>query len=680
MKYFVVFILFLISSCDATNSTSCQITNSTLKTVGVYCENYTAEVPLLCLNESFAVEPHLGVELKVGGCDVKHLRNVINRFRNYSQILDISYSAYSFRDLLLLDLKFKELKIYSLKLEKFNASHNNLEGIPFNFLNESLDLTDIDLSHNMLGAIHGRSFGKHVNLTTINLSHNFLILIDQDAFMDSPKLKFIDLSFNRLTVIPHFISNERLESIHLEENPLYDFDCYHIWEKPIPIYISWKYVATFNGEVDGGCKGRQLPLIRNSGVEGILPPLDRESIRYQIHCNEQSFRDLNIFRAGPSTFDNITDIISCFGSQIWRVDLSGNLVGKLQPTTFQNISSLKYLSLRGTWLLDFDFDAIKNQESLFGLDISDNNLKYVKNAEFLQKFPLLFDLKAGGNQINNSIEVIKYLKNPLQTLDLSGSRVGQLDSYIFEHLTTLTALNFSDTSLEIYEKNPFELLQNLQSLDISRNNLTNVKFVRLSATLNRLKFFYAANCDIVDDIIQYFGSSLEELNLSGNSIGMLNDQIFEGLTNLKYLKLSNANIRIFDCTLLRKQMNFELLDLSYNQLDDINFRCLPSKLVRLNLEENDLGYLPQNFTQANFPKLKTLGIARNMLRCTDLKRISRDWSGLEFIGNRWDQKPENCEIGIILQLLPFFILNDTQNLSEVVLGFPESISQSLIPM
>lgn len=661
MKYFVISALFLISSCDATNLTeSCHVFNETLKSLEIYCENYVAEVPQNCTNNSKSVEPEYGLDLKIGGCNVYFLRNLMKHF-NSSQTLNISYSGYDLEDLLILDYEFKQLNI-SPFLVKFDASHNEFEGIPWNFLNDTPGLMEIDLSYNMLAAIDGQSFGILVNLTFINLAHNFLILIDEEAFVDSPNLQCIDLSYNRFAVIPQFIGNEHLQRIHLEENPLYDFDCYHIlWGKPIWIDISWGAVTTFNGDGEPGCKGHKLWLVQNNTFEGI------SAEKYQIHCDDQSFRDLNIFRAGRQSFDNVVDVVRCFGSQIWRVDFEGNHVGTLQSTTFENVSTLKFLSLRDTGIMHFDFDAIRNQTSLLGLDISHNNMKSVTNAELLQNFSLLFDFKAAENQIENITEVIKNLKEPLQTLDLSRNPIKSLDPNIFDHLITLQILNLSETQLTTFNNNPFEQLRNLKTLDISQNNFENVDFKELSATLQGLESFHAVNCDIqnVSNVIKYLGPFLEELDLSGNVAGTLNAQLFERTTNLKYLTLSHTKLTNIDFTSLQQPLNLEMLDLSHNELQEFDFHFLSSKLVWLNLEGNQLT-TANNLTQSNFPKLTTLGIAQNAFSCTDLKRIVGDFSELEFIGNRWDQKHGDCSIEILIRgFYPFFIAKSNSSFTGI---------------
>lgn len=101
------------------------------------------------------------------------------------------------------------------------------------------------------------------------------------------------------------------------------------------------------------------------------------------------------------------NIFRCFGSSLREINLAGNSFGKLNTTTFNRFVELTHLSLSNTSLTDFDFSIIiENQKHLRTLDISDDNLKYVRNISLLEMFLNLTDLNMAGNQLENTLQMI----------------------------------------------------------------------------------------------------------------------------------------------------------------------------------------------------------------------------------------------------------------------------------
>lgn len=625
MKPLVVILLIIsISLCHAFNFT-CLLFDKSVNSLEKYCDNYIEQVPKNC---SEIIEPvnFSDVQLlRIGGCDNDTVLSAVKQFQNIRN-LDISHSAYE-------HLNWFDSKL--LQLQKFNASHNQIQFIPPMFLQNAAEICEIDLSYNRLTKIQSNLFSGLKKLATINLSNNLLKEIGHDVF--EVAAKYIDLSSNNLWIFPEFPNHNQLQQINLEWNPISSFHCSYISTiRSASVRLTWKHLTSFDSRYD--CD-KQFLVVRNSGIEGVFPTVDG---MYEIHCNDESFKNLDSFVLSRNTFVNVSDIILLFGSSLKYLDVSGNFVGRLDAIMVEKLVNLTHLYLRDVMLMEFDFGVIKNPEKLQALDISDNNLKNrLKNVAFLEKFNLE-NFKMAGNQLENTLELIQYLRKTVQRLDLSGNFVGRVNATSFEQLTALKALNLSDTNLSIFGENPFAL-ESLTFLDISRNNLETLNLTILSRTLNKLEYFYAANCRIknASEVFQHLRPLLIKLDLSGNSIETLNAEAFKKLTNLEYLNLSNANLLNFDMKMLHQHKNLQIFDISFNKFQECDFTSYAENnyLRRLNLDGNDLIEI-RNLTQTHFPWLKTLAISKNRLSCADLKQLKRNWASV-LTDNSMAQKHNN---------------------------------------
>lgn len=602
-------VLFVVSLCSANNNFMSQKFDVRTKSLEKYCENSKGNVPDGCSRQIQSVESYQVGQLKLEGCNGNIISDAVNTFI-YISTVDIRYSKGWTLDRLHFKLD---------RLKKLNASHNDIRKVSKDFFSQMPELTELDLSHNEINNLEWGSFDRANKLIKIHLSHNYLQDVQPEAIMGLTNLEYIDLSYNRIYTIPEFSSNKKLKSINLEENPISTYDCFHITRmSSVSLQFSWKDFSSFYG--NWHCAEKQIQIIRNSESEGVFAP---SKGKFELHCNDQSFKTLHEFIAGHRSFTNVAEILQCFSSSIESIDLSSNVVGKLTSTTFERFINLRELSLSDTKLTDFDLNVFKTPNRINLLDISFNNLRHIGNIQLFESFNLLYELKAAGNQLENTQALIPHLRSSVEIIDLSGNFIGKLSSNAFRPLTALKVLNLSDTALSIADYNPFESVKTLLSLDVSHNNLGQVNLAVLSATLNRLEYFYAAHCQIENalNVIEQLGPSLIELNLSENRIRILNAQT---LFNLRYL------------------INVHVLDLSYNQLQEIDLGSISNKLEKINLEGNELTQV-EKLSRSHFISLKLMAISKNKLSCDLVEEVMREWEGIEFNGDPFIQNHgKNC--------------------------------------
>lgn len=630
MNYLLFVVLLVVKLCEA-NSFVCQFFDQKANSLEKYCENFQSTLPDNCTRETDAIESFQVQQLKIGGCDSATVLDSIERFEGLRS-LDISHSGYKTLDWLDFNV---------IRLEKLNASHNELTNVNI-FQQNASDLVDIDLSYNHLKHIPLDTFNGVGQLIRLHLSYNSIHSINGDAFAVAKKLEFLNLNGNRFWTIPIIVNNKKLNELHLEDNPILTFGCSDVsMMSGISLYFSWKWALSFHG--DGNCQQKPMHIVRDYQNEGVF--VTTNGI-HEIHCNEQSFENLTIIVAGRNSIANGGDLLQCLNPTVMHVDLSSNHIGKLDAAIFQRFDRLVVLSLSNTMLMDFDFGMLKST-GLMKLDLSQNDLKFLRNVRLLERYDSLEELSIAGNQLENMQDLIQHLKPAILKLDLSGNTVGSVNAITFEWLTEMRSLNLSNTQLTIDDFKAFEPLTNLSILDISHNNLTLVNASEFSmfAKLNQLITLNVANCQLqnVSDVVRALGSTIKDLDVSGNSIGTLHANSFDHLINLESLNLSNTNLSSIDFNVFKILANLHILEMSNNKLREIHFEPMPNRLNHLYLAENDLNEI-ENFEQIHFIQLKSLAIAKNQLSCKYLRRLKSEWIELNFIDDLFDQNHgKNCQ-------------------------------------
>lgn len=656
MKFSATIFTFLLVClyCEANDTNSvCQVYDAKTRTLEKYCSGQsppdcsaTTKPPS---NDASSVE-----KLKFHGCNSTEVLNTTKLYQSI-RVLDISDFQYNSIDWLNVPLEH---------LKHFNASNNRIENIT-DLLANAPYVKSIDLSNNRLRTISIDDFGMLNELIDINLSNNFIQYINSNGFSKiSPNLEHIDLRNNELVGIPEFPTCKKLRVLHLEDNTIKNVTYQRIpWHANTlsAIYLSWTYVERFDGGGGGGvgmhdhlAAKHQFRIIWDGDNEGILRTTNGTTVTYELHCNQQSFRNLRTFIAGHSAFINVIDLIRSFDGRLIELDVSGNGIGKWDQVELKRFNNLEKLSLRDTRLTHFNLAMIENARNLHVLDISNNGLDHLHSITTLSRFVHLkhFDVSGNRLQYDTTLKIFHYITANVEVIDLSDSYVGKLLAkkfYRFEQRkdfnSTLKTLRLRNTHVEFTDsRNPFEQLPNLRNLDLSHNNLSNADFRTLSDTLIKLRSLNVANCELKMplNILQYFGQALNELNLSGNRIGDAIDQInacpFQTLTNLIHLNLSATDLHQFNFQIIDRQEWLYTVDLSNNHLQAINLHALPRfvHLKRLYLQNNELETLDQ-FKPNESPHV-SLALAQNRLPCLYLKQLKYHHPHLKYMGNQLDQK------------------------------------------
>lgn len=602
MYSLLVFLLLLhgLLQCESVGTSMCQRFDATAKLLERYCEtgHQIVRPPSCAPWQTQSIESYQVAQLKLAGCDYYAVSEAVIKYK-YVTSVTIQYS------------RNFDLNVPLERLTSLIASQNALQTIPHDLFSHAPELRVCDFSHNKLSQLEWSSFQHARNLRQIYLAHNLLRTIQPEVVVGLVNLELIDVKANQLYSIPDFAGNKHLTAIHIQENPIVTYDCFHIATmKSTAMYLSWASFVTFDGAWH--CSGKRMYIVRSTvGTavsEGIFQ--SEPSGKIELHCNDRGFKNLREFTAGQNTFDNIIAILSCFDGSVETLDLSGNRVDKLESSVFRRFNYLRELRLSDTQLTSFDFSLIAQPNRLNLLDLSFNtHLRHFNNIRLLSNsFTAMREFKIAGNRLDNVPQIVENLSSSIETLDVSGNFIRTLNANAFRHFAKLKVLNVSDASLSITNENPFEHISTLLSLDLSHNSLGHTNYRLLSPTLNRLQYLYAVNCQIQNpsEIFHGLRSSIVELHLARNQI-----------ETIATASLQNA-------------VNLAILDLSSNKLREIQFELTLNQLERLNLNDNHLTQI-NRLTRSQFRSLKSIDIARNQLDCSNVHQLMREWDGaIEF--------------------------------------------------
>lgn len=226
------------------------------------------------------------------------------------------------------------------------------------------------------------------------------------------------------------------------------------------------------------------------------------------------------------------------------LDLSQNKISVLDQLAFKDLRNLETLNLKSNLITEIPLNIFNGLKALTKLDLSGNLLESLREMEKLDKLREL------------------YLRNNLLKMLPSGSLLP----------TTLRILDVFNNSLALVGQNTFSNLRYLEILDLSYTNNSYLDFDKSSFfNLQSLKIlrFQGNKLQSLEDI-QFKNYNnynyLLELDLSFNKIPTVTRAGLEGLTNLKFLNLSNNHIHEIQKDIMKVLNKIQYVDLSGNDI------------------------------------------------------------------------------------------------------------------
>lgn len=304
-----------------------------------------------------------------------------------------------------------------------------------------------------------------------------------------------------------------------------------------------------------------------------------------------------------SAFDNLTELE--------YVDLSWNQIS-YGIEAFRNNKQLKVLNLRHNpiWSLTCDyFLDITPMSVLISLDFiqvvnftcSGDPIRVTRDSETEgiasttngryeircseKSFSNVHTFQAAQIQIENVAELLQHFTSSLATLSLSDTFVGNLNTETIQKLSNLQHLTLIRTNLSHFDLRMLQNHEQLATLDISYNNIKRFNHISLLDTFVHLKQFSAVENQFehVDELIHRLPDSIEAIDLSGNFIGRINNELFSKFHNLLVLNLSNTSLSFGDSDPFQELLDLSIVDISDNNLNGLDFALLGGTLKHVGI-------------------------------------------------------------------------------------------------
>ncbi|XP_006886152.1 PREDICTED: leucine-rich repeat-containing G-protein coupled receptor 5-like isoform X3 [Elephantulus edwardii] len=295
------------------------------------------------------------------------------------------------------------------------------------------------------------------------------------------------------------------------------------------------------------------------------------------------------------------------GRMLLRVDCSDLGLSEL-PANLSVFTS--YLDLSMNNISQLPLNPLHNLRFLEELRLAGNSLTYIPKGAFAGLYSLKV-LMLQNNQLRQvPTEALQNLRS-LQSLHLHNNRIHSLGKKCFDGLHSLETLDLNYNNLDEFPT-AIRTLSNLKELGFHSNNIKSIpeKAFVGNPSLITIHFY--------DNPIQLVGRSsfqhlpeLRTLTLNGAS-QMTEFPDLTGTASLESLTLTGAQISSLPETVCNQLPNLQVLDLSYNRLEDLPSFSVCQKLQKIDLRHNEIDEIKVD-TFRQLLSLRALNLAWNKI-------------------------------------------------------------------
>ncbi|XP_012714873.2 toll-like receptor 3 [Fundulus heteroclitus] len=512
-------------------------------------------------------------------------------------------------------LKREDLS-HCVKLTRLNMASNRLklQDEPF-FLLQSLKY--LDVSMNKLKSAMLGSQPQLPSLVTLDLGHNSFSTVKREDFSflkHSPSLEVISLisSVSLEKLEPGCfkpISGLRMLSLDGSlKGSLFISDlCSELSGTAIGV-LSLRNIGLTNltNRTFLGLKETNLTFLDLSSNH--IGQIEDGSFRYLSRLQTLNLTGNNIKRLTPGTFQGL--------NLLKNLQLTKALVKSqksspvIEDFSFQPLSNLENLILQNTVFVKITENTFKGLTSLTELDLSWSS--YLQPQE---------------RKISNK-SFVSLADSPLRKLNLIGNALVGIEPGSFSWAKKLSVLLLSRNFIDqTFSGKEFEGLSQLQELHISNNtqkiDLTPESFANVT-NLRVLLLGRSLKAETLNHDSSPFRplSNLTVLDLSNNNIANLRENMLEGLENLRVLKLQHNNlVRLWKnanlggpVLFLKHTPRLVSFEMDFNGMDEIPTAALRNltQLRQLSFSNNLLNNL-QDSVFDDLTSLKVLRLEKNFI-------------------------------------------------------------------
>ncbi|NWZ90692.1 TLR3 protein, partial [Nesospiza acunhae] len=554
-------------------------------------------------------------------------------------------------------------------LQILNLEHNELSKLPDRVFASCTNLTELNLGYNTL-KIKNDPFKTLKNLNILDLSHNSLKSANLGSEQQLEKLHELILGRNQITELKKedfsFLSNTSLNSLDLSSNPLKEFHtgCFHTIGNLCGLILN--KVELGENRTKKLCTELSNTAIRNLSLSHVKLSYIGKSTFQGLQATNLTI--LNLSQNSLSVVEN--DSFQWLSS-LQYLNLKINNI-HVTSRLFYGLSSLKYLNLINSLagkIEDFSFHWLYHLEYL----IMDNNnfpgitanmFTGLNNLKYLSLCNCNINLQRITNKTFSSLA-----NSSLQVLNLTKTRISTIESGAFSSLGHLKILDLGLNEISQQLKgHEFKGLNNIQDIYLSYNNnltLQSESFIFVPG-LRKLMLRKVGCSNLAFSPSPFHPlRNLTVLDISNNNIANIREDLFDGLDKLDILDLQHNNLaRLWKhanpggpVLFLKGLPNLQILNLKSNGLDEIPVQVFKGlfQLKHLDLGSNNLNLLPATLFDDQ-ASLNSLNLQKNLITSVEEKVFGPPFRSLRRL--EMDSNPFDCTCESIAWFADW--LNETQ--------------------
>ncbi|XP_053110424.1 toll-like receptor 3 isoform X2 [Hemicordylus capensis] len=440
----------------------------------------------------------------------------------------------------------------------------------------------------------------------------------------------------------YFLSNTSLITLDLSSNPLMEFQsgCFHAIGNLYGLILN--KVQLTHVLTEKVCSELSDTSIRNLSLSQVQ--LSRISDSTFRGLNKTKLAILDLSNNGLSVVEN--DSLTWL-SNLEILNLENNKITHLFSHSLHGLYNVNYLNLRNSGIKKVDDFAFVGLKSLGHLimdgnsfpQITPNTFKGLDNLKNLSLSTCTITLGTITNRTFSSLA-----NSPLQLLNLTKTKITSIEAGAFSWLGQLKTLDMGLNGIRgQLTGQEFKGLNRIETLYLSYNSgltLASNSFV-LIPSLRKLglRRIGCSNLALSPSPFRML-TNLTVLDISNNNIADIKDDLFDGLHQLEILNMQHNNLaRLWKhanpdgpVLFLNNLQKLHLLDLESNGFDEIPVKAFHglSQLRSLHLESNNLNLLPE-FVFDDLTSLNSLFLQKNLITSVEENVFGRVFRNLEML-------------------------------------------------
>ncbi|NXV79775.1 TLR3 protein, partial [Atlantisia rogersi] len=538
-------------------------------------------------------------------------------------------------------------------LQILKLEHNELYKLPDRVFASCTNLMELHLGYNRID-VGNDPFKTLENLTVLDLSRNFLKSANLGLQQQLKNLRELVLANNKITELKKedfsFLSNTSLNSLDLSSNPLKEFHtgCLRAIGNLFGLILN-------KVELGENCTQKLCTELSNTSIQNLSLSLVKLSYIGKSTFQGLEGTNLTVLNLSQNSLSVIENDSFQWLPSLQYLNLKHNNI-RLSSRVFYGLSSLRHLNLINSLngkMEDFSFRWLNHLEYL----IMDNNnfpgitanmFTGLNNLKYLSLSYCNINLQKITNKTFSSLA-----NSSLHLLNLTKTRISTIESGAFSSLGQLTSLDLglNEISQEL-TGHEFKGLNNIQDIYLSYNkNLTlrSRSFIFVPS-LKKLMLRKVGCSNLALSPSPFHPlQNLTVLDISNNNIANIKEDLFEGLHKLAILDLQHNNLaRLWKhanpggpVLFLKDLPNLLILNLKSNGLDEIPvqvFRGLV-QLKHLDLGSNNLNLLPSALFNDQV-SLNSLNLQKNLITSVEEKVFGPAFKNLRLL--EMDSNPFDC--------------------------------------